>query len=846
MFRRFLYAIWLTLASFSASATPLFPDQPGEGHWANDALASLAARGLLEGYPDGTFKGDRAASRWETALQVARLLKLVEQSQAGLATRAELDSLRPLVNALRDELEALGVRLDRLESGLGRLDRRVTELERISFYGSLETRVAMQSFGNDGAPDNDAGRGGTGAPGTVPYLNYNSLIGSRTPAPFRPQLQGLIPTVDYRNGRALTNGTSFTAMGLLGLNIAVNEQLEAGLELVGFSSQGDSLVDSYWGISAPYLSNVFTGNAATAQDLSNAPFTRMTLDRFWVRHKPSGTRLTVGSIDKTEMDPFVYAGQSNIGVWGPRRWPGYGFQLQGRWDTGAGSHLSYEILGSRFGHNIRFETSSYQNYILSGNLAYRYLEDRGKVQLNYSRVAEEAPSGGGPLGTGWTGGLNVAYGASPGWSIRQWVNPPGYYVAQLSATQRAGIGTIGNAVDPRPITGWNADLDNAVGFGPGAGNLGPQAQDSYGISARHRLDLGPRERLTLRAEYGRSQYRPNRNGPYTAQGDMLRAQLEAVLLDEKLDLGLEYLSIDPTYSPASWPNGVVGLRLVDSFNFTGVFHLHDHARYPQNRQGVRANGRYRFAQGAGQLYARGAWLEQTRSSLYDVRLTPGALGQDAPNFPVLGFSPGFVDPLFYGFAHPNLYGAASGNSFTAELQPLENPRGSQRELDVGISYRFAAPRLRLTAGYRMLDYRRDSVLSAQLGGSQNRVEIETDSLAFDLAWEANDSLSVNAGVDLIRAAGHYDPAGLYNGYALRTGSTDFTNLDSRQVIPHLGLGWQLTETSEVEFSARYYITRDHVLPALGTGDADLGQIGSTAHPFSWSGLQLLSHFKLKF
>ena len=65
-----------------SQAAPLFPDVSTD-HWAADAVRSLAARGMLEGYPDGTFKGDRAASRWEVAIIVARFLAKMEQEHDG-------------------------------------------------------------------------------------------------------------------------------------------------------------------------------------------------------------------------------------------------------------------------------------------------------------------------------------------------------------------------------------------------------------------------------------------------------------------------------------------------------------------------------------------------------------------------------------------------------------------------------------------------------------------------------------------------------------------------------------------------------------------------------------------
>jgi len=55
----------LTVA-VSALAQP-FADVPTD-HWAYDAIAELAAKGLIEGYPDGAFRGDRAMTRYEMAM----------------------------------------------------------------------------------------------------------------------------------------------------------------------------------------------------------------------------------------------------------------------------------------------------------------------------------------------------------------------------------------------------------------------------------------------------------------------------------------------------------------------------------------------------------------------------------------------------------------------------------------------------------------------------------------------------------------------------------------------------------------------------------------------------------
>ncbi len=145
---------WLTLVMLAclawrpALAAPLFPDVPDM--WARDAVAALAAKGMLEGYPDGTFKGDRAASRYEVAMIVARLLASLEQQHATFASKADLDELRRLIAQLREELDSLGVRITRLDDDVARLDRRVTELERITFYGSLDARFNSMGIHNYG------------------------------------------------------------------------------------------------------------------------------------------------------------------------------------------------------------------------------------------------------------------------------------------------------------------------------------------------------------------------------------------------------------------------------------------------------------------------------------------------------------------------------------------------------------------------------------------------------------------------------------------------------------------------------------------------------------------------
>lgn len=837
--RRVLLGLAL-LACLAAPAVgaPLFPDVPAE----RDFVATLAARGVLEGYPDGTFKGDRAASRWEVAVIVARLLH-----EDPFATREDLREVRRFAESLRPELEALGARL---QERVDVLDGRVRELERITFYGTLESRGTFQSFHNTGAPDNNNGKGPVGLPGGLPYVNYNNAVGAGATSLYRPKLQAMMPVVDYVNGRALTNGTGFSTRADLGVKIRLAPDLTAAMEFAAYTTQGDQYVDGYWGVTAPYLMSAVTaepsgGNAtASVQPLNNTPYTRMVLNRAWVHHARSKTRVLLGEFDALKMDPMVYAGQPNLFAYGPRRFPGFGVHAQGEVPLSDGLAVQWEGFGSRSGDVNVYAGTNYQHIVMGADAAL--LMRRGAVRFNYARLRDEAPPGGMQL-VGVITGINVPYGTSGGWNSTQWVNPPGWFAAQRPQFEQASTAAVGgayvpNAVDTRPIPGWNGSADNTLGMTAGGGNFGPEGQDTYGLTARHEWDF---EDFRLRAvgEYARSDYKSNRNSRYTSTGDAIRAEVGALLLDETLDLSAAWLSVDPNYNPAIFNGNMLGIRLVRTFYMSGRFHLHDFLAYPHNREGFRLKGRWSFDDKRGEVRLSGAFLHQTRTNLYDVRAVPGSAGVGAPNFPVLGMAPGFVDYLFYGFAHPYQYGANSASSFTEDLQPLENPRGQEQFLGLGARYSWDT--VTLSGDYERQDWSRPTSLPAGLGGSQNHMDLATDFAHLGVDWKTAPAWTLHAGLDMVRAQGHWDPSGLYNAYAVRTGSTGFENIDSLQWVPSLGADWQIAQGMTAGLTLRYYSTTDLVPGDVSAGRA-LDTVGATAHPFSWEGLQVGTHFKMSF
>src|ERR687885_2827242 len=88
--------------------------------WAYEALRSLVERyGCIAGYPDGTFRGNRAMTRYEFAAGLNSCLQQIEQLITGntgnFARREDLETLQRLVQDFQPELTAIGARVDKLE-----------------------------------------------------------------------------------------------------------------------------------------------------------------------------------------------------------------------------------------------------------------------------------------------------------------------------------------------------------------------------------------------------------------------------------------------------------------------------------------------------------------------------------------------------------------------------------------------------------------------------------------------------------------------------------------------------------------------------------------------------------
>ena len=110
-----LAAVAALTAGVSAYAANPFSDVTADD-WAYQAVSDLSAQGVVEGYPDGSFKGERNMTRYELAQIIARLM--AKEDQLNAEQQATLDKL---AGEYADELANLGVRVANLEKKVGNI-----------------------------------------------------------------------------------------------------------------------------------------------------------------------------------------------------------------------------------------------------------------------------------------------------------------------------------------------------------------------------------------------------------------------------------------------------------------------------------------------------------------------------------------------------------------------------------------------------------------------------------------------------------------------------------------------------------------------------------------------------
>jgi polyhydroxyalkanoate synthesis regulator phasin len=129
-----------------------FPDVPPDSY-AADAVSQLVELGIVNGFPDGTFRGNEAFTRYQAALVVSRLLDVIEENSAaaGALSEEDLATVNNAVAELSNELTALSDRVAALEAApaqaapdLSAIEERLGALEAAPTGDLADTFTALE------------------------------------------------------------------------------------------------------------------------------------------------------------------------------------------------------------------------------------------------------------------------------------------------------------------------------------------------------------------------------------------------------------------------------------------------------------------------------------------------------------------------------------------------------------------------------------------------------------------------------------------------------------------------------------------------------------------------------
>lgn len=175
-------AAFFAATAFTVSAANPFADVDTSS-WAYQAVCQLSDQGVVDGYPDGTFKGDKNVSRYELAQIIARLM-----AKEGSLNDSQKAAVRKLSAEYAGELQSLGVRVKELEKKTGNLSNiteiRVQDIPRYdnvykdnkSSHDELSLRVRLNTMANV----NDR---------STVYSQLETTMGMNGSTPFNPNRQ---------------------------------------------------------------------------------------------------------------------------------------------------------------------------------------------------------------------------------------------------------------------------------------------------------------------------------------------------------------------------------------------------------------------------------------------------------------------------------------------------------------------------------------------------------------------------------------------------------------------------------------------------------------------------------
>jgi hypothetical protein len=705
MWRLLLLAALLSMVALTTTFAAPFPDVP-ESHWASSAVQTLKAKGVLEGYPDGLYRGKRAASRYEMAMALSRVVAKLEQLESSLpdfnqfVTKDDLAAVKRMVDENRQYIEELNVRVDALEKKVGELDKRLSKLERLTVHGWYEMAYVNQNVKADQINNIVVGNTTTvGWPASTRIFTFESTL------PYSTALVGwnngdIKPWNNYLFTRSWNNLPISTAEGSLDVGYLKLKGKLSEDWMIDALLSGNNLL--FMGLGAQnYIVNAVNGlqmltgegswigpTTATQQLLADNNLIRFETVKLW--NKEKSLMVTLGGFNPNLTEGFVFAGGPNPYLWDSKPYfAAYGFNIYHKPNKSLfGAELEHELYTGKVSQfDGQDQTAPTPNtYNLTQRVfgyAINFKFQKGYFKLMYNVIEDSQEE----FNPGFAFSINTGAFFGGAWS---WLTPD-------------------NPTLNDPMFGGKYGL--AGGITP----VGPQYQSTIGASFRYNIN----DRFAFSGKFASSRYLPVKELGLSTSGSMFAARIcgswgnttlkeyqENWKLNAKSGLfNIEYLSVDPDYSPfigitnffaVANPFPVVGVGYYDNLYWGQLpypvyqpvlnsdqltYTAHDAKSYPNNRQGVRVNVQYKFSD------AFLGW------AMYE-----GLTQKDATmdNDPLIGGTQvkwGFYEPIF-------------GTTGDVTVATDVFKKGTINTFNVGFNYKFQSGKYDFTAQYYNTDVQR--------------------------------------------------------------------------------------------------------------------------------------------
>ena len=248
------------------AANPFSDVTPND--WAYQSVSQLAAAGVINGYPDGTFKGQNNITRYEMAQMVAKAM--ANEARANAEQQAMINRL---ADEFASELNNLGVRVATLENKVGNV--KVTGDVRLRYQGSDKKDM----FSNDNNPNKKSKFDYRGR------IQFNANVNENTSAVVR------VSTGSKEFGNASSSSVEFD-------RVYVAHKFGQDTTLVGgrfgaFIGGGLIYDDTFDGAALAYDNGNFSATAAHGYFMAGNLFGSASFDGLDVKDADADTNISV-------------------------------------------------------------------------------------------------------------------------------------------------------------------------------------------------------------------------------------------------------------------------------------------------------------------------------------------------------------------------------------------------------------------------------------------------------------------------------------------------------------------------------------------------------------------------